>query len=143
MFATRSTSLYRARQKKMAKMERAPAIFEIRVDGAASEAEASALAMTSRLRPGENGPYGKIPTGAVLAAAAVPGWRRSTKRVDIYFGRLCLYRQGTPTASPRRGPRAAEARDVITIRVHQGKARVCIDLRFTGQYVDINARYRT
>jgi len=66
--------------------------------------------------------------------------------VDIYFGRLCVFRHGSPTAvSSEKAREPLRQREVtITIRVHQGRAQgVYWTCDFTGQYVDINARYRT
>jgi glutamate N-acetyltransferase/amino-acid N-acetyltransferase len=82
----------------------------------------------------------------VLAAAGRAGVALDPQRTDIYFGRLCMYRQGTPTAiSPEKAREPLKAKEVvITIRVHQGKAQgLYWTCDFTGQYVDINARYRT
>jgi glutamate N-acetyltransferase/amino-acid N-acetyltransferase len=135
--------------KKMAKDgEGASKFLEIRVDGARSEAEAQRLAMTVATSPlVKTAAYGEDSNwGRVLAAAGRAGVALNPRRVDIYFGRLCMYRQGTPTpVSPEKAREPLKAREVvITIRVHQGKAQgLYWTCDFTGQYVDINARYRT
>jgi glutamate N-acetyltransferase/amino-acid N-acetyltransferase len=135
--------------KKMAKDgEGASKFLEIRVDGARTEAEAQRLAMTIATSPlVKTAAYGEDSNwGRVLAAAGRAGVAIDPRRVDIYFGRLCMYRQGTPTAvSPERAREPLKAREVvITVRVHQGRAQgMYWTCDFTGQYVDINARYRT
>jgi len=135
--------------KKMAKDgEGASKFLEIRVDGARTDTEAQRLAMTVATSPlVKTAAYGEDSNwGRVLAAVGRAGVAIDPQRVDIYFGRLCMYRQGTPTAiSPEKAREPLKAREVvITIRVHQGKAQgLYWTCDFTGQYVDINARYRT
>jgi len=135
--------------KKMAKDgEGASKFLEIRVDGARNEREAQRLAMTIATSPlVKTAAYGEDSNwGRVLAAAGRAGVPLDPARVDIYFGRLCMYRQGTPTAiSPEKAREPLKAREVvITLRVHQGRAQgLYWTCDFTGQYVDINARYRT
>jgi glutamate N-acetyltransferase/amino-acid N-acetyltransferase len=135
--------------KKMAKDgEGASKFLEIRVDGARTEAEAQRLAMTVATSPlVKTAAYGEDSNwGRVLAAAGRAGVALDPMKTDIYFGRLCMYRQGMPTPiSPEKAREPLKAKEVvITIRVHQGKAQgLYWTCDFTGQYVDINARYRT
>ena len=135
--------------KKMAKDgEGASKFLEIRVDGARSEAHAQRLAMTVATSPlvktaahGEDSNWGRV-----LAALGRAGVALNPAHVDIYFGRLCVFRHGSPTAvSSEKAREPLRQREVtITIRVHQGRAQgVYWTCDFTGQYVDINARYRT
>ncbi len=128
--------------------EGASKFLEIRVEGARTEAEAQQMAMTVSTSPlvktaayGEDSNWGRI-----LAAIGRSGVVLDPSKVDIFFGTLCVFRQGAPTAvSAEKAREPLKAKEVIiTIRVHQGKAQgwywTC---DFTGQYVDINARYRT
>jgi len=135
--------------KKMAKDgEGASKFLEIRVDGARTEADAQRLAMTVATSPlVKTAAYGEDSNwGRVLAAIGRAGVHLDPFKVDIYFGRLCVFRQGAPTAvSAEKAREPLKAKEVtITIRVHQGKAQgLYWTCDFTGQYVDINARYRT
>ena len=135
--------------KKMAKDgEGASKFLEIRVDGARTEADAQKLAMTVATSPlVKTAAYGEDSNwGRVLAAIGRAGVALDPFKVDIYFGRLCVFRQGAPTAvSAEKAREPLKAREVtITIRVHQGSAQgLYWTCDFTGQYVDINARYRT
>jgi glutamate N-acetyltransferase/amino-acid N-acetyltransferase len=84
--------------------------------------------------------------GRVLAAIGRSGVALDPFKVDIYFGRLCVFRQGAPTpVSAEKAREPLKAKEVtITIRAHQGTAQgLYWTCDFTGQYVDINARYRT
>lgn len=135
--------------KKMAKDgEGASKFLEIRVDGARTEADAQKLAMTVATSPlVKTAAYGEDSNwGRVLAAIGRAGVDLDPFKVDIYFGRLCVFRQGAPTAvSAEKAREPLKAREVtITIRIHQGTAQgLYWTCDFTGQYVDINARYRT
>ena len=135
--------------KKMAKDgEGASKFLEIRVDGAKTVADAQKLAMTVATSPlVKTAAYGEDSNwGRVLAAIGRAGVELDPFRVDIYFGRLCVFRQGAPTAvSADKAREPLKAKEVtITIRVHQGTAQgLYWTCDFTGQYVDINARYRT
>ncbi len=135
--------------KKMAKDgEGASKFLEIRVDGARSESDAQRIAMTVATSPlVKTAAYGEDSNwGRVLAAIGRAGVALDPFKVDIYFGRLCVFRQGAPTAvSAEKAREPLKAREVtITIRIHQGTAQgLYWTCDFTGQYVDINARYRT
>ena len=78
--------------------------------------------------------------------SATHGVTIDPSRVDICFGNLCVFKQGAPTrVSSEKAREPLRAKEVIIyIRVHQGKAQgLYWTCDFTGQYVDINARYRT
>ena len=135
--------------KKMAKDgEGASKFLEIRVEGARTEADAQRMAMTVATSPlvktaahGEDSNWGRV-----LAAIGRAGVALDPFQVDIYFGRLCVFRRGAPTAvSAEKAREPLKAKEVtITVRVHQGNAQgLYWTCDFTGQYVDINARYRT
>ena len=135
--------------QKMAKDgEGASKFLEIRVDGARTEADAQRVAMTVATSPlVKTAAYGEDSNwGRVLAAIGRAGVELDPFKVDIYFGRLCVFRQGAPTAvSAEKAREPLKEKEVtITIRVHQGTAQgLYWTCDFTGQYVDINARYRT
>ena len=135
--------------KQMAKDgEGASKFLEIRVEGARSEADAQKMAMTVATSPlvktaayGEDSNWGRI-----LAAVGRSGVSFDPSKVDISFGNLCVFRQGAPTSvSAEKAREPLKAKEVtLRIHLHAGKAQgfywTC---DFTGQYVDINARYRT
>ena len=135
--------------KKIAKDgEGASKFLEIRVEGARSVREAQKMAMTVATSPlvktaayGEDSNWGRI-----LAAVGRSGVSFDPAKVDISFGTLCVFRHGAPTAvSADKAREPLKAKEVtLRIQLHAGKAEgfywTC---DFTGQYVDINARYRT
>src|SRR5258708_39562407 len=128
--------------------EGASKFLEIRVEGAKSEAQAQQMAMTVATSPlvktaayGEDSNWGRI-----LAAMGRSGVSFDPAKADISFGDLCVFRHGAPTSvSAEKAREPLKAKEVtITIRVHQGTAQgLYWTCDFTGQYVDINARYRT
>jgi glutamate N-acetyltransferase/amino-acid N-acetyltransferase len=135
--------------KQMAKDgEGASKFLEIRVEGARSEKDAQRMAMTVATSPlvktaayGEDSNWGRI-----LAAMGRSGVRFDPAKADISFGTLCVFRHGAPTSvSAEKAREPLKAKEVtLLIQLHSGKAQgfywTC---DFTGQYVDINARYRT
>jgi len=135
--------------KKIAKDgEGASKFLEIRVEGARSEADAQKMAMTVATSPlvktaayGEDSNWGRI-----LAAIGRSGVAFDPSKVDISFGHLRVFRHGAPTSvSAEKAREPLKAKEVtLRIHLHAGKAQgfywTC---DFTGQYVDINARYRT
>jgi glutamate N-acetyltransferase / amino-acid N-acetyltransferase len=135
--------------KKIAKDgEGASKFLEIRVEGAKSVADAQKMAMTVATSPlvktaayGEDSNWGRI-----LAAMGRSGVSFDPSKVDICFGKLCVFRAGAPTSvSAERAREPLKAKEVtLRIELHAGKAEgfywTC---DFTGQYVDINARYRS
>ncbi len=135
--------------KKMAKDgEGASKFLEIRVEGARTTADAQKIAMTVATSPlvktaayGEDSNWGRI-----LAAMGRSGVHFDPSKADISFGELCVFRHGAPTSvSAEKAREPLKAKEVtLRIQLHAGKAQgfywTC---DFTGQYVDINARYRT
>ena len=135
--------------KQMAKDgEGASKFLEIRVEGAQTEAQAQKMAMTVATSPlvktaayGEDSNWGRI-----LAAMGRSGVHFDPAKADISFGDLCVFRHGAPTSvSTEKAREPLKAKEVtLRIQLHAGKAQgfywTC---DFTGQYVDINARYRT
>lgn len=135
--------------KQMAKDgEGASKFLEIRVQGARTESEAQRMAMTVATSPlvktaayGEDSNWGRI-----LAAMGRSGVRFDPSKADICFGPLRVFRRGAPTSvSAERAREPLRAKEVvISIRLRQGQAQgLYWTCDFTGQYVDINARYRT
>src|SRR5262249_14985078 len=84
--------------------------------------------------------------GRILAALGRSGVCFDPSKVDISFDKLCVFRHGAPTSVSAEAAREPLRKKevVLIINLHQGKAAgrywTC---DFTGQYVDINARYRT
>jgi len=118
------------------------------VEGARSVEDAQQMAMTVATSPlvktaayGEDSNWGRI-----LAAVGRSGVSFDPSKVDISFGTLCVFRHGAPTAvSAEKAREPLKAKEVtLRIHLHAGQATgfywTC---DFTGQYVDINARYRT
>jgi len=135
--------------KKIAKDgEGASKFLEIRVEGARTVKDAQTMAMTVATSPlvktaayGEDSNWGRI-----LAAMGRSGVHFDPAKADISFGKLCVFRHGAPTSvSAEKAREPLKAKEVVLrIQLHAGKAEgfywTC---DFTGQYVDINARYRT
>jgi len=135
--------------KKIAKDgEGASKFLEIRVQGARSVSDAQKMAMTVATSPlvktaahGEDSNWGRI-----LAAMGRSGVPFDPSKVDISFGKLCVFRRGAPTSvSAEKAREPLKAKEVaLVVNLHAGKAQgfywTC---DFTGRYVDINARYRT
>jgi glutamate N-acetyltransferase / amino-acid N-acetyltransferase len=135
--------------KQMAKDgEGASKFLEIRVEGARSVAEAQRMAMTVATSPlvktaayGEDSNWGRI-----LAALGRAGVPLDPSKVDICFEDLCVFKQGAPTAvTAEEARKPLKAKEVtVHIKLNQGSANgLYWTCDFTGQYVDINARYRT
>jgi glutamate N-acetyltransferase/amino-acid N-acetyltransferase len=135
--------------RKMAKDgEGASKFLEIRVEGARSVKEAQRMAMTVATSPlvktaayGEDSNWGRI-----LGAMGRSGVSFDPAKTDIRFGDLCVFKQGAPTSvSAEKAREPLRAKEVsLRISLHAGHALgLYWTCDFTGQYVDINARYRT
>ncbi len=84
--------------------------------------------------------------GRILAAMGRSGVRFDPAKVDIAFGNLFVFRDGAPThISAEKAREPLRAKEVtLNIYLNAGKATgLYWTCDFTGQYVDINARYRT
>lgn len=135
--------------KKIAKDgEGASKFLEICVWSAKSPKDAQRMAEVVATSPlvktaayGEDSNWGRI-----LAAMGRSGVAFDPQKVDIAFGTLFVFKQGAPThISAEKAREPLKAKEVtLNIYLHAGKAIghywTC---DFTGQYVDINARYRT
>ncbi len=128
--------------------EGASKFLEIRVWAARSRQDAQRMAEVVATSPlvktaayGEDSNWGRI-----LAAMGRSGVRFDPSTVDIAFGDLFVFRQGSPThVSAEKAREPLRAKEVtLNIYLNAGKATgVYWTCDFTGQYVDINARYRT
>lgn len=128
--------------------EGATKVFEVRVRGAASPADARLAARTitnsNLVRTAIHG--GDPNWGRVLAAAGRSGARVDDRRASVRIGDLFVYRNGTPLAVADAEVRALFAAPAIEIEVllglgdGQATAWGC-DL--SAEYVRINAEYMT
>ncbi len=135
--------------KKIAKDgEGASKFLEIRVWGAKNPKEARRMAEVVATSPlvktaayGEDSNWGRI-----LASMGRSGVAFNPERVDIAFGELFVFKQGAPThVSAEKAREPLKAKEVtLNIYLHSGSGSgLYWTCDFTGQYVDINARYRT
>jgi len=128
--------------------EGASKFLEIRVWAARNRPDAQRMAEVVATSPlvktaayGEDSNWGRI-----LAAMGRSGVRFDPATVDIAFGNLFVFRQGAPThISAEKAREPLRAKEVtLNIYLNAGKATgLYWTCDFTGQYVDINARYRT
>jgi len=130
--------------------EGATKFVEIRVEGAADEADARRLGFTIAESPlvktalfASDPNWGRL----IMAIGRAPLSQIDPDRVDLYLGQVPLLRDGLPDPGYREEKGAAEmARDEISIRVDLklGEGSACIwtsDLSY--DYVKINAEYRS
>jgi len=91
--------------------------------------------------------YGSDPNwGRLMAAIGSSGIRIAPQRIDIYFGKLQVAKNGEPVSySEREAKRILEKREVeIVIDLKQGKGEAKVyTCDLTPDYVKINACYRT
>jgi len=91
--------------------------------------------------------YGSDPNwGRLMAAIGSSGIRIDPQRIDIYFGKLQVAKNGEPVSySEREAKRILEKREVeIVIDLKQGKGEAKVyTCDLTPNYVKINACYRT
>ncbi len=128
--------------------EGATKLVEIRVTGAATEAEAviigKSIATSNLVKTaifGEDANWGRI-----LAAAGYSGIRFNPDLIDIYLGDLLVCRGGTGLEfDEERAKRILEAKELlITVQMGTGTAEASVwtcDLSY--DYVKINGSYRT
>jgi len=130
--------------------EGATKFVEVRVEGAADDADARRLAFTIAESPlvktalfASDPNWGRF----IMAIGRAPLSKLDPDRVDLYLGPVPLLRDGLPDPGYREEIAAAEmARDEITVRVDLklGEGSACIwtsDLSY--DYVKINAEYRS
>lgn len=135
--------------KKIAKDgEGASKFIEIAVEGARTVAEANRMAEVVATSPlVKTAAYGEDSNwGRTLAAMGRSGVTFDPSKVDIFFGDVEMFHRGAPASvSPEKAREALRGKEIaIRIRLNAGKASgVYWTCDFTGQYVDINARYRS
>ena len=128
--------------------EGARRVAEIRVEGAASEKQAEALARAIALSPlVKTALAGADPNwGRILSAAGNAGVEFDPQRADIYLNRTRVCRQGGAAkfseAAAQRQLRGKQV--LIRMVLPGGKATARFwTCDFTEEYIRINASYRT
>ena len=128
--------------------EGARKLAEIRVEGAATQKQADAIARSIALSPlVKTALAGADPNwGRILSAAGNAGVEFDPRRVHIYLNRIRVCRKGAAANySESVAQRQLRAREVlIRVVLGQGKASARFwTCDFTEEYVRINASYRT
>jgi glutamate N-acetyltransferase/amino-acid N-acetyltransferase len=128
--------------------EGATKVFEVRVRGAASAADARLAARTitnsNLVRTAVHG--GDPNWGRVLAAAGRSGARVDDRRASVRIGDIFVYRDGAPLAVADADVRVLFAADVVEIEVSLGLGdgqAVAWGCDLSAEYVRINAEYMT
>ena len=128
--------------------EGAQKLAEIRVEGAATEKQADAIARAIGLSSlVKTALAGADPNwGRILAAAGNAGVEFDPRRVDIYLNRILVCKNGASArydeAAAQRQLRAKEV--LIRLVLRQGRAQARFwTCDFTEEYIRINASYRT
>lgn len=130
--------------------EGATKFIEMEVVGAASEADARAIALTIANSPlvktaffGEDANWGRI-----VAAAGRAGVPLDPEKATLYFDDFCVFLEGTPILGPEIEERASQIfrQKEIHIRLELGMGResyTAYTCDFSYDYVKINASYRS
>ncbi|HEY6203041.1 MAG TPA: bifunctional glutamate N-acetyltransferase/amino-acid acetyltransferase ArgJ [Candidatus Limnocylindria bacterium] len=128
--------------------EGATKVFEVRVRGAASAADARLAARTitnsNLVRTAIHG--GDPNWGRILAAAGRSGARVDDRKASVRIGDLFVYRSGAPLVVADADVRALFAADAIEIEVTLGLGEgqaVAWGCDLSAEYVRINAEYMT
>ena len=128
--------------------EGATKVFEVRVRGAASSADARLAARTitnsNLVRTAIHG--GDPNWGRVLAAAGRSGARVDDRKASVRIGDLFVYRSGAPLVVADADVRALFAADAIEIEVTLGLGdgeATAWGCDMSAEYVRINAEYMT
>jgi glutamate N-acetyltransferase/amino-acid N-acetyltransferase len=128
--------------------EGATKVFEVRVRGAVSAADARLAARTitnsNLVRTAIHG--GDPNWGRVLAAAGRSGARVDDRRASVRIGDLFVYRNGAPIEVADKDVRALFAADAVEIEVTLGLGdgqAVAWGCDLSAEYVRINAEYMT
>lgn len=130
--------------------EGATKLMRVRVENAASSAEAHRVANAVALSPlVKTAFFANDPNwGRILAAVGRAGCENlDISRVRVWLDDTCIVEQGgrAPSYTEEAG-RAAMARDEITVRIDLQRGRSCrqvLTCDFSYDYVRINAEYRT
>jgi len=128
--------------------EGATKLIEVRVEGAASEADArraarevaGSLAVKTAI-------YGSDPNwGRIVAALGNSGADMAEEKTSLYLGEFCLYRQGRPLDYDERAARAALAGAEVELRLDLGLgdgSATAWGCDITEEYVRLNSAYTT
>lgn len=124
-------------------------VIELRIEGAASDAEALRVATAVARSPLVKTAWtGCDPNwGRIVAAIGACGAKIDPERIDISFGELPVCRQGGPAAEFDEASAHAyisQPEFTVSIRLHQGEGR-CVfwTCDLTAEYIRINAEYST
>ena len=128
--------------------EGATRLIEVVVDGAATEADARLAARTvvssSLVKAAV---HGADPNwGRIVAAVGRSGAEVDQSRIDLYMGKLCLLKSGSPVTFDNEEARRMLGRDEVRIivRLRLGSSRaVAWGCDLSEQYVAINSGYAT
>lgn len=128
--------------------EGAQRVIEIEVRGAPSNGDADRVARTIANSPlVKTALAGADPNwGRILAAAGRAGVKFDFRRTDIHLARLLVCKEGREHrfSEPVAHKRILATRVPILVNLNSGKGTARVwTCDFTGEYVDINASYRT
>jgi len=128
--------------------EGATKFIQVRVEGAASEADARRAAREIvRSLAVKTAVYGSDPNwGRILAALGNSGAEMIEENTTLYLGECCLYRGGCPLDYDESAARAVLAGAEVDIRVDLGLgdgAATAWGCDITEEYVRLNSAYRT
>jgi len=129
--------------------EGATCVVEVRVEGAASVAEADRVARRVANSPlVKTAIHGRDPNwGRIVAAAATAGVPVDPDRMDLSIGKVALYRRGRWRGADAEKAAHAVMREPaypIRLHLHRGEAaRSVWTCDLSAEYVRINADYRS
>ncbi|MCJ7511197.1 MAG: bifunctional glutamate N-acetyltransferase/amino-acid acetyltransferase ArgJ [Dehalococcoidia bacterium] len=128
--------------------EGATKLIEVRVEGAASDADArlAARGVAGSLLV-KTAVYGEdLNWGRILAALGGSGADMSEDKTTLYLGGVCLYRSGRPLDYDERAARAALAGAEVELRLELGLGEgvaTAWGCDITEEYVRLNSAYTT
>jgi glutamate N-acetyltransferase/amino-acid N-acetyltransferase len=128
--------------------EGATKLIEVRVEGAASDADArrAARGVAGSLLV-KTAVYGEdLNWGRILAALGGSGADMSEDKTTLHLGGVCLYRRGRPLDYDERAARAALAGAEVELRLELGLgegAATAWGCDITEEYVRLNSAYTT
>jgi glutamate N-acetyltransferase/amino-acid N-acetyltransferase len=128
--------------------EGATKLIEVRVEGAASDADArrAARGVAGSLLV-KTAVYGEdLNWGRILAALGGSGADMAENKTTLYLGRVCLYRRGRPLDYDEGAARAALAGAEVELRLDLGLgdgAATAWGCDITEEYVRLNSAYTT
>ncbi|MGQ9573138.1 MAG: bifunctional glutamate N-acetyltransferase/amino-acid acetyltransferase ArgJ [Dehalococcoidia bacterium] len=128
--------------------EGATKLIEVRVEGAASEADArrAARGVAGSLLV-KTAVYGEdLNWGRILAALGASGADMAEDKATLYLGDICLYRRSCPLDYDEGAARAALAAEEVDVRVDLGLgqgAATAWGCDISEEYVRLNSAYTT